>query len=129
MENKCKHFQRQTTVIQRLVHKFDLYHWMYKIGQCLRFSSPVTIWVGFSLIVKDEFNNRAYIYAIRQLASYNFKFTSRGQYEEYCKKQFEDIKLHDRLQKTYISTKDDNPFYKSGFRPFKLISCYVWIRK
>ena len=116
-------------MVQRLVHKFNLYEWMMEVGECLRLSTPVTIWIGFSLIVKDELNQRFYIYAIRQLSSWNFKFTSREQFNFLVKDTFKEISLHDLLHQTYISTKDDNPFFKSGFRPYKLVCNYLWIRK
>ena len=120
--------KRHTIVIQRLVSNFDLYEWLKDIGDCIRFNHFVQIWIGFSLLVKDDLNNIVYIYSIRQLSSFTFKCANRNQFEEYIE-QFKTMTLADYLQNTYISSKDDNPFYKSGFRPLRLVCNYIWIRK
>ena len=106
-----------------------MYKWLAQVGECLRFTDPVMIWIGFSLIVKDEHNNLVYIYAIRQLSSYQFKFNKREQFDYFSKTYFDKIPLDELLNATYISTRDDNPFYKSGFRPVRLVCNYIWIRK
>ena len=116
-------------VIQRLVYEFDLANWLAQIGECLRFSEPIHIWIGFSFLVKDETNTLEYIYAIRQLSSYNFKITSKDQFTYFINDWFKSMSISELLDKTFISTKEDNPFYKSGFRPYKLICSYIWIRK
>ena len=120
--------RRKTIVIQRLVFNLNLYEWLKDIGDCIRFNVPVHIWIGFSLLVKDELNNIMYIYCIRQLASFNFKCVNRSQFHEFIAK-FRNMTLADYLHDTYISTQRDNPFYKSGFRPLKLVCNYIWIRK
>ena len=119
---------RQTIVIQCLVYNFDLYDWLKNIGECIRLNSLVQIWIGFSLLVKDELNNIVYVYSIRQLSSFNFKCINRNQFQEFIA-EFKNLSLADHLDTTFISAKDDNPFYKSGFRPHKLVCNYIWIRK
>ena len=120
--------KRQTIVIQRLVSDFDLYDWLKDIGECVRLNEFVQIWIGFSLLVKDELNNIVYVYSIRQLSSFNFKCINRNQFQEFVAK-FKNLTLADHLETTFISAKDDNPFYKSGFRPHKLVCNYIWITK
>ena len=119
---------RQTIVIQRLVHDFDLHDWLKHIGECIRLNSLVQVWIGFSLLVKDELNNIVYVYSIRQLSSFHFKCINRNQFQEFIG-EFKKLILSDHLDTTFISAKDDNPFYKSGFRPHKLVCNYIWIRK
>ena len=115
-------------MIQRLVYNLDLYDWLKKIGECIRFNEFVQIWIGFSLLLKDELNNIMYIYSVRQLSLYNLKCVNRNQFEEFIA-EFKNLTLADHLHTTYISSKDDNPFVKSGFRPLRLVCNYIWIRK
>merc|ERR1712062_250982 len=101
--------KRQNIVIQRLVSDFDLYDWLKDIGECVRLNDFVQIWIGFSLLVKDELNNIVYVYSIRQLSSFNFKCFNRNQFQEFIAK-FKILTLVDHLKTTFISSKDDNPF-------------------
>ena len=34
---------------------------------------------------------------------------------------------HDLLQRTYVSTQDENPFTDSSFVPYKIVCAYCWI--
>ena len=34
---------------------------------------------------------------------------------------------HDLLQRTYVSTQDENPFADSSFVPYKIVCAYCWI--
>ena len=106
----------------------DMFEWLGEIGDCLSFDSPVTFYMGFSFFAKDDENSLVYIYAVRQLASFTFKFKSKDQFKEFIK-PFSGLPPSFFLQKTFIHTKEMNPFYKSGFRPVELVCNYIWIRK
>lgn len=110
------------------MHEFDLFEWLADIGNCLTFKSAVQIYIGFSFFVKDELNVEKYIYAIRQLSSYHQKVLSKREYDEYIL-EFKNMGPDTLLQSTFVSQKEDNPFWRSGFRPVQLVCCYVWIYK
>ncbi len=114
--------------VQRLVHQFDLFTWLTDIGKCLSFKSPVQIYIGFSFFVKDELNIEKYIYAIRQLSSYHHKVSSKRDYDDFIL-EFKNMGQDTLLQSTFVSQKEDNPFWRSGFRPVQLVCSYVWIYK
>ena len=121
-------FQRKLICIQRLVHDFDLFEWLSEIGNCLTFKSAVQVYIGFSFFVKDELNVEKYIYAIRQLSSYHQKILSKRGYNDFIL-EFKNMGQDTLLQSTFVSQKEDNPFWRSGFRPVQLVCCYVWIYK
>ena len=105
-----------------------MFEWMQEIGDCLTFRTPVSFYMGFSFFAKDDEDSLVYIYAVRQLASFTFKFNSKEQFN-YFIKPFSGLPLSLFLEKTFISTKEMNPFWKSGFRPVQLVCSYIWIRK
>ena len=43
--------------------------------------------------------------------------------------RFRGLKDSQLLEKTFVSTRENNPFQASGFVPLKFISNTVWIRK
>ena len=114
--------------VQRLVHEFDLYEWLKQIGNALSFKPSIQIYIGFSFFVKDELNVEKYIYAVRQLCSYHEKFSKKSEFEDYIR-EFKNLGNDTLLQSTFVSQKEDNPFWRSGFRPVQLVCCYVWIYK
>lgn len=124
------YFQRTTITIQRLVHEFSIYEWLRDIGDCISFKSPVAFSIGFSFFAKPgDGEAEIYIYVVRQLAATKFTCTSKRQFIGFVKTSFEKLPLSHYLEKSFIMTREDNPFYKSGFRPTQLVCSYIWIRK
>ena len=110
------------------MHEFEIFSWLESIGDCLSYKPSIQVWIGFSFFAKDENSELIYIYAVRQLCSYQFQFYSKSQYAGFLQ-IFKNIGLDELLHTTFISQREENPFWKSGFRPFKLVSNYVWLRK
>ena len=105
-----------------------MYDWLKSIGSCLSFKDPLSFSLGFSFFAQNGSEGLVYIYAVRQLASFRFRFTSKSQYFDYIK-NFKNVGLDVFLESTFISQKGENPFWKSGFRPTQLVCSYIWIRK
>ena len=112
-----------------MVHEFDIYEWLRDIGNCISFKDPVAFSIGFSFFARPgDGEDEKYIYIVRQLASHRFTCSFKEQYTEFIK-LFKGLPLSFFLEKTFIMTKEANPFYKSGFRPTQLVCNYIWIRK
>ena len=113
-----------------MAHELSLYDWLRDIGKCISFKSPVAFSIGFSFFAKPgDGEEEIYIYVVRQLAATKFTCTSREQFSWFVKTLFEKVPLSYYLEESFIMTREDNPFYKSGFRPTQLVCSYIWIRK
>ena len=113
--------------VQRLVHEFDLYDWLKQIGDCVSFRPSIHAFIGFAFFVSDG-TAQQYIYSIRQLCSYQHKFRSKSEFTEYIQ-AFKNITHESILKTTFVSQNDENPFFRSGFRPNQLVCSYIWLFK
>ena len=107
----------------------DLVSWLQEIQDCLRYE-PTNIWIGFSFMcwkTKDS-SNPIYIFGAMPMAPYHEKFRNRSGLDAIID-QFKGMSQFDLLQDTFVASEDDNPFANSGYRPYRLICSYVWIRK
>ena len=103
--------------------------WLEEIQDCLRYE-PTNIWIGFSFLCykgKDS-SNPIYIFAAMPLAPYHFKFHTPSGLSEFID-GFKGMSHFDLLQETFVASEDDNPFANSGYRPYRLVCSYIWIRK
>ena len=103
--------------------------WLEEIQDCLRYE-PSNIWIGFSFLCykgKDS-SNPIYIFAALPLAPFHFKFRDRNGFSSIIN-EFKGMSHFDLLQETFVASEDDNPFANSGYRPYKLVCSYIWIRK
>ena len=107
----------------------DLVSWLEEIQDCLRYETT-NIWIGFSFLcmkTKDD-SKPIYIFGAMPLAPYHEKFRNRSGLSAIID-QFKGMSHFDLLQDTFVATEDDNPFANSGYRPYKLVCSYIWIRK
>ena len=107
----------------------DLVSWLEEIQDCLRWE-PMKIWIGFSFFcwkTKEE-SPPIYIFGARALAPFFDKISNREQFSDFID-TFKGLSHFDLLQETFIATEDDNPFSNSGYRPYRLVCSYIWIRK
>ena len=120
----------------------DLMEWLKTIGKCLRFQDLI-VWVGFSyMLEKDDMSERylIYKYAVKELALTMTKLHTEvylnygpqlmAIQEEWDKwadgfKGMDDLDIIKRL----MNSDEACPFQESGFRPYKLICGYIWLRK
>lgn len=107
----------------------DLYQWIKDIGDCLRMKDTY-VWVGFSFLMKkptptgDEI---VFCYAARELSIERSKVHSIDGWTEFADR-FKGRTENDVLSEVFAS-KDGNPFKRSGFYPYKLVTANIWIRK
>ena len=69
-----------------------------------------------------------YIFGAMPMAPYHGKFRNYSGLSAFID-QFKGMSQFDLLQDTFVASEDDNPFANSGYRPYRLICSYVWIRK
>ena len=69
-----------------------------------------------------------YIFGAMPMAPYHEKFRNYREFSAIID-QFKGMSQFDLLQDTFVATEDDNPFANSGYRPYKLVCSYIWIRK
>lgn len=107
----------------------DLVSWLEEIQDCLRYE-PTNIWIGFSFLCMKTKDNSdpIYIFGARALAPFHDKFSSPEGFSNFID-QFKGLTHFDLLQETFVASEDDNPFANSGYRPYKLVCSYIWIRK
>ena len=106
----------------------DLVDWLQEIRDCLWYQKTM-IWIGFSFLCENvKTGDIIYIFSCIQLAPYHKKFSSVKRFNDFID-EFKGKTHHDILNETFISQKEDNPFANSGFRPYKLVCNYIWIRK
>ena len=111
-----------------MAHDLDLVSWLEEIRDAILYE-PTNLWVGFSFLCHNSKNDSViYIFAAMQLATYHTKFSSRSKLNDFID-DFKGKNHHDLLEETFVAQQDDNPFSSSGFRPYKLVCNYVWIRK
>ena len=88
------------------------------------------IWVGFSFLMKKPTptgDDIVFCYAARELSIERSKIYSQEGWTEFAKR-FKDLTENDILSRVFAS-KDGNPFKRSGFYPYKLVTANIWIRK
>ena len=121
----------------------DLMEWLKTIGKCLRFQDMM-VWLSFSyMLEKGHMSERSliYKYAIKGLPLSSLKLDSEvilswnyGVYlilqEEWDSwvDEFKGMNDYDIMMQL-MSTENACPFQESGFRPYKLVCGYIWIKK
>ena len=106
----------------------DIVDWLQEIRDCISYHKT-KIWIGFSFLCeKVKTGDVIYIFSCMQLAPYQTKFSTFDQFNNFID-DFKGKTHSDLLNETFISQKEDNPFANSGFRPYKLVCSYIWIRK
>ena len=102
-----------------------MYDWLTEIGESIRFQN-LFIWVNFSfLMVKDE--TISYRFAAKALSIERFKLFDKEGWIDFTDR-FKGKNEEDFFSQVFAN-KEDNPFQASGYRPYKLVCAYVWIRK
>ena len=79
---------------------------------------------------RNKFNiyKICFSYSARELSFAQANIHNEEQFAEF-RKSFDDLHELDFLQATFVNTQEDNVFQKSGFRPYKTVCAYIWIRK
>ena len=102
-----------------------MFDWLSQIGESLRYQ-PMWVWVNFSfLMAKDE--TLQYAFAAKALSFETYKLYDKAGWTEFTER-FRGKEENDFLQELF-KTKEDSPFKESGYRPYKLVCAYIWIRK
>ena len=119
----------KTIVIQRLTHDLDLVSWLEEIRDSINYEST-SLWIGFSFLCLKNSppHTPIYIFAAKALATFHAKFSRPSQFNDFID-DLKGLSHHELLQQTFVATQDDNPFANSGYRPYKLVCSYIWIRK
>ena len=119
----------KTIVIQRLTHDLDLVSWLEEIRDSIHYETT-SLWIGFSFLCLKNSppHTPIYIFAAKALATFHTKFSSPSQFNDFID-DLKGLSHHELLQQTFVATQDDNPFANSGYRPYKLVCSYIWIRK
>ena len=96
----------------------------------MRYTSPFTIWTGYSFLCQKDCDpsNIIYIYSCRENSIETAYIENRPDMTEFISR-FRGLSDSKLLEKTFVSTRENNPFQASGFVPIKLICNTVWIRK
>ena len=102
-----------------------MFEWLTKIGECLRFQNT-WVWVNFSFIMAKD-NSLQYAFAAKALSFETTKLYDKEGWSEFTDR-FQNKNENDFLQELF-KTKEDSPFKESGYRPYKLVCAYIWIRK
>ena len=106
----------------------DLVDWLQEIRDAL-FYEPINLWLGFSFLCHNtKTTDLIYIYACIQLSPFHAKFKSAKEFDFFID-EFKGKSQSEILEETFVAQQDDNPFSKSGFRPYQLVCSYIWIRK
>ena len=102
-----------------------MFDWLTKIGDCLRFQNT-WVWINFSfLMAKDE--TLQYVFAAKALSIQTYKLYDKEGWTEFTE-LFRGKNEQDFLQEL-LASKEESPFRESGYRPYKLVSAYIWIHK
>ena len=102
-----------------------MFDWLTKIGDCLRFQNT-WVWINFSFLMsKDE--TLQYVFAAKALSIQTYKLYDKEGWMEFTE-LFRGKNEQDFLQEL-LASKEESPFRESGYRPYKLVSAYIWIHK
>ena len=113
---------------QNIVKSLDVYEWLNQIGSGLRMQD-IHVSLGFSYLCRKTTaagEDITYTWTAPSMALEKTKLYDRQGWNKYADR-FKSLTEYDLLHKSF-DMKEMEPARISGYQPYKLVCCYLWIR-
>ena len=113
---------------QNIVKDLDVHEWLSQIGGYLRMQD-IHVSMGFSYLCRKTTaagEDITYTWTAPSMALEKTKLFNKAGWDEYTSR-FKSLTEYDLLHKSF-DMKEMEPARISGYQPYKLVCCYLWIR-
>ena len=113
---------------QNIVKDLDVYDWLNDIGSILRHQDAL-VSLGFSFLCRkttSEGIDITYTWTAPAMAVEKTKIYDKSGWDEFTNR-FKSLTEYDLLHKSF-ELKEMESARISGYQPYKLVCCYLWIR-
>ena len=115
-------------IFQNIVKNLDIHQWLIRIGDCLRMQD-IHVSLGFSYLCRKTTGTGediTYTWTAPSMALEKTKLYNKQGWEEFTGR-FKSLTEYDLLHKSF-DMKEMEPARISGYQPYKLVCCYLWVR-